>query len=50
MKKSTAFFLCTTMLLLGTIFGFLMAPAKKGISIGSNNSNNGNNNTAEKKP
>jgi hypothetical protein len=38
------------MLLLGTIFGFLMAPAKKGISIGSNNSNNGNNNTAEKKP
>jgi hypothetical protein len=50
MKKSTVFFLCTTMMLLGTVIGFLLAPAKKGISIGSNNSNNGNNNSAEKKP
>lgn len=48
MKKSTLFLLCTTMLLFGTLLGFLLAPAKKGVSIGSNNSNNGNNNAAEK--
>lgn len=50
MKRSTTFFLCTTMLLLGAVFGFLMAPAKEGICIDSNNSNNGNHHAVEKKP
>lgn len=39
MKKSTLFLLCSTMLLLGTILGFLFAPVKGGFSIGSNNGN-----------
>ncbi len=39
MKKSTLFFLCSTMFLLGTVLGFLLAPAKEGLSIGSNNGN-----------
>ena len=39
MKKSTLFFLCSTMLLLGTILGFLLSPVRKGFSIGSNNGN-----------
>ena len=38
MKKSTAFYLCSMMLLIGTILGFLISPAQSGgVSIGSNN-------------
>lgn len=39
MKKGTLFLLCSTMLLLGTVAGFLLAPVKAGLSIGSNNNN-----------
>lgn len=38
LKKSTVFYLCSTMLLIGTILGFLISPAQSGgVSIGSNN-------------
>lgn len=39
MKKSTLFFVCSTMLLLGTVIGFFLSPAQKGLYIGSNNGN-----------
>lgn len=39
MKKSTLLLLSSTMFLLGTVTGFLLAPVKKGLSIGSNNGN-----------
>lgn len=39
MKRSTLFLLSSTMFLLGTITGFLLAPIKEGLSIGSNNGN-----------
>lgn len=39
MKKSTLFLLCSTMLLLGTVAGFFLAPIKQGLSIASNNGN-----------
>lgn len=38
-KKSTLFLLCSTMLILGTVLGFLLAPIKKGVYIGNNNGN-----------
>lgn len=37
MKKSGIFLLSTTVFLLGTIVGFMAAPAKKSIFRGSNN-------------
>lgn len=38
LKKSTLFYLCSTMLLIGTILGFLISPAQNGgVSIGSHN-------------
>ena len=39
MKKSTMFLLCSTMLLLGTVAGFLLAPVKAGVSIGNDAGN-----------
>ena len=41
MKKSTIFWLCSAMILLGTVLGFLLSPAKKGLYIGNNNGNTG---------
>lgn len=42
MKKSTVALLCSTMLLLGTLLGFLLSPIKKGLYIGNNSGNNHN--------
>lgn len=42
MKKSTVALLCSTMLLLGTLLGFLLSPIKKGLYIGNNSGNNNN--------
>jgi len=39
MKKATAFLLCATFFSFGMILGFLLAPIKKGISIGNNSGN-----------
>lgn len=39
MRKSTVILLSSVMLLLGTVLGFLLAPIKKGMYIGSNNGN-----------
>lgn len=39
MKKSTICLLCSTMLLFGTLLGFLLSPIKKGLYIGNNSGN-----------
>lgn len=39
MRKSTVFWLATAMLFLGTILGFLLAPARGGMSFGNHNEN-----------
>jgi hypothetical protein len=39
LKKSEIFLLSSTMLLLGTMIGFLLAPAKNGVRCGNNNGN-----------
>jgi hypothetical protein len=41
MKKSTVFFLSTTLLLLGIIIGFLGAPAKHGFFMGNHGGKRG---------
>ena len=48
MKKSTLFLLSSTMFLLGTITGFLLAPVKKGFSIGCHNGNSYGSASADK--
>lgn len=39
MKKSNLILLCTTVFSIGIILGFLLAPIKKGISIGNHSGN-----------
>lgn len=39
MRKSTVFWLSTTMLFLGTILGLLLSPARGGMSFGNYNEN-----------
>lgn len=50
MRKATGFLLSIIFLLFGVIVGFLIAPIKKGIYCGNNNSNNGNSTYKYDKP
>lgn len=39
-KKHSGFWKCVAFMLFGVIIGFMIAPAKEGISCGNNNENN----------
>ena len=40
MNKTLSFFKCATFFFFGIVLGFLIAPIKKGISVGNNSGNN----------
>ena len=47
MNKSTGILLALSMFFMGMVIGFIIAPIKKGISCGNNNTNCGSNNSVE---